>query len=75
MLTEDRGRLTIGVWRVAVQDEEKVVAEGLNKPVSALVLEEYFASGSEAFLAALWGFSEPKKLAGLVDRWKVDPRP
>ncbi len=42
---------------------------------SHLLLDEYFASGNDRFVDELLLFDEPLKLQGLVERWKVDPRP
>ena len=43
--------------------------------ISPLLLDEYLASGDERFLATLRQFHEPKKLAAIADKWKVDHRP
>jgi hypothetical protein len=42
---------------------------------SFLLLDEYFAAGSDAFVGELMKVVDARKLAGLADRWKVDPRP
>ncbi|HET6247066.1 MAG TPA: hypothetical protein VFE47_05145 [Tepidisphaeraceae bacterium] len=42
---------------------------------SILLLEEYFATGDDRFVAALRAFNIPGRLATLADRWKKDPRP
>lgn len=42
---------------------------------SHLLLDEYFASGDDRFVDELLLVDEPLKLQGLVERWKVDPRP
>lgn len=40
-----------------------------------MLLDEYFAESDDRFVAELLAVSESGELAGLVDRWKVDPRP
>ncbi|MBL8738730.1 MAG: hypothetical protein JNL12_20040 [Planctomycetes bacterium] len=42
---------------------------------SHVLLDEYFASGDARFVDELLLVDDALKLQGLVDRWKVDPRP
>ncbi len=42
---------------------------------STLLLDEYFSAGDDRFVDELRAVASPRKLAGLVDRWKRDPRP
>lgn len=42
---------------------------------SCLLLDEYFEAEDPRFLDELAKISVPRKLAGLADRWKKDPRP
>jgi hypothetical protein len=41
---------------------------------SSLLLEEYFSEGDERFLDELRATSDMRKLAGIAERWKDDPR-
>jgi hypothetical protein len=43
--------------------------------VSFLLVEELFARQDESFLEKLRQCQEIRSLAGLADRWKIDPRP
>ena len=42
---------------------------------SSLFLKEYFSTGDDRFLDALYDFHSPKALARIADKWKTDPRP
>lgn len=44
-------------------------------PGSFILLDEYYAAGNPAFLQELRRITDPRKLAGFVDKWKNDPRP
>jgi hypothetical protein len=52
-----------------------VAAESYRPSGSFILLDEYYAAGNPTFLRELQGITEPKKLAGFVERWKNDPRP
>lgn len=45
-----------------------------NQP-SSLLIEEYLASGDARFLESLRQLAEPKKVAGIAEKWKKDHRP
>ena len=51
------------------------MAEPRDSNTSSLWLEEYFSTGDDRFLDALYEFHSPKALARIADRWKNDPRP
>ncbi len=40
-----------------------------------LIIEELFQNGDPRFLTEMRGFSDPKGLTTIVDRWRRDPRP
>lgn len=49
--------------------------QGSNPRASILLAEEYFGAEDDRFLPTLRQVASPKALAGIVDRWKRDPRP
>lgn len=42
---------------------------------SELLLDEYFAESDDRFVDVLLDVCEPRKLAAVTEKWKVDPRP